>query len=412
LARARQNIFQLNPRRLIELSLIISFVEDSMFLNGIKGISFIDDCLFLIYIIYNLKQTRFKLIDLGILLIFIGVFLSSAIINNSSILQSTIFIRQFLPLIYYLFIFKIGSPTNKESILKMLKFFIILQTGFNFLHLLRIAVGFSPLIIDSFTGSFSNANVAGIVSVLALTALFVLERKHSKVLLSLGLINILISYSRTGYVCLIILSLFLYFNKEKYGINFSQKIKISIISGSLLVYYFVATMFFDPFTDLRSGIQTHFFSTNKTYSTFIKEDGRTTKDLTRVAMYMQAYNILQKGNIFVGNGPSSFSTGGAYRFGGNIYKSVLESKGTISVGSWLGIMVELGLISLFIIFFMLNKKLLYLSKKSKNKFYRIVENKIPLLQFICLIVIIISSLFLNNFEERALTYWLFYFSYA
>jgi len=352
------------------------------------------------------------MIDVGILIIFSCSFLFSALINNSSILHSIVFIRQFIPLLYYLFVFKIGKPINKESIIKMLKFFIILQTSFNLIHVLRIGVGVTSLSLDSFSGSFQNSNIAGIVSVLALIALFILEKKHSKVLLSFGLINILVSYSRTGYVCLIILFFFLYFNKKRYGINFPQKIWISIIAASLVIYFFIATVLFDPFTDLRSGIQTHFFHTDETYSSFVRDDGRITKDLTRVAMYMQAFNLLQKGNILVGSGPSSFATGGAYRLSGKLYKSTLTSQGTVSVGSWIGIMVELGLISLSIILFMIIKKLLYLSKRSKNKFNSLVENKAPLLQIICLLTIIISSLFLNNIEERALTYWLFYCSYA
>ena len=407
-----KNLFTFRPQRLIELSLIISFLEDSILFYDIRSFSFIDDFLFLIYILYNIKNSQFKMIDVGILIIFSCSFLFSALINNSSILHSIVFIRQFIPLLYYLFVFKIGKPINKESIIKMLKFFIILQTSFNLIHVLRIGVGVTSLSLDSFSGSFQNSNIAGIVSVLALIALFILEKKHSKVLLSFGLINILVSYSRTGYVCLIILFFFLYFNKKRYGINFPQKIWISIIAASLVIYFFIATVLFDPFTDLRSGIQTHFFHTDETYSSFVRDDGRITKDLTRVAMYMQAFNLLQKGNILVGSGPSSFATGGAYRLSGKLYKSTLTSQGTVSVGSWIGIMVELGLISLSIILFMIIKKLLYLSKRSKNKFNSLVENKAPLLQIICLLTIIISSLFLNNIEERALTYWLFYCSYA
>ena len=198
----------------------------------------------------------------------------------------------------------------------------------------------------------------------------------------------------------------------RYGINFSKKTWVSAIIGLLLVYSFIATLLFDPFQDLKSGIQTHFFNTRDTYSFFVREGGQTTRDLTRVAMYRQAYNLLQKGNVFVGNGPSSFSTGGAYRLGSNLYENILYTEGTISVGSWLGIIVELGLISLIIILFMLSKKLLYLSKKSETKLNKLSENRKPLLQIVCLITIIISSLFLNNFEERALIYWLYYFSYA
>jgi len=178
------------------------------------------------------------------------------------------------------------------------------------------------------------------------------------------------------------------------------------------MYTIISIVLFDPFNDLRSGFQTHFFNKSNTYSSIVVEGENTARDLTRVAMYLQAYELLQKGNYLIGNGPSSFSTGGAYRLDGVLYRKLLDKEGTISVGSWLGIIVELGLISLFIILFMLSKKILYLSKKSKSKFNKLVENKSHILQIVCLFTIIISSLFLNNFEERALTYWLFYFSYA
>jgi hypothetical protein len=412
LINKNRNLFTFSPKRLIELSLVITFLEDSILFDGIKSFSVFDDFLFIIFIIYNLKYSKFKMMDLGLLIIFSCSFLFSALINNSSILHSIVFIRQFIPLLYYLFVFKISNPIDKTSIIKMLKFFIILQTSFNLIHVLRIGAGVTSLSLDSFTGSFQNSNIAGVVSTLLLISVFILENKRSKLLLSFGLINILISYSRNGYVCLIIILFFLYFNREKYGIKISQRIWVGAIAGLLFVYVFIATVLFDPIKDLRSGIQTHFFHTEETYSNMLGEDGKVYKDLTRVAMYMQAFNLLQKGNILVGSGPSSFATGGAYRLSGKLYKSTLKSQGTVSAGSWLGVMVELGLFSFCIIFFMLTKKLLYLSKKSKNKLNKLAENRTPLLQIICLIIIIISSLFLNNFEERALTYWLFYFSYA
>jgi len=402
----------ITAKKIIELSLIISFLEDSILFYGIRSFSYIDDFLFLAYILHYLKNSKFKMIDVSIFIIFSCSFVFSALKNNSSILHSIVFIRQFIPLLYYLFVFKIGKPINKESILKMLKLFIILQTVFNFIHAFQIFAGFTSLSLDSFTGSFQNSNIAGVASVFVLVSIFIIQNKHSYMLLSFGLINILISYSRTGYVCLIILFIFLYFNKKKYGIHFPKRILISSFTGLLLIYTIISTVLFDPFNDLRSGFQTHFFNTNNTYSSYTMEGGKTTKDLTRIAMYLNAYDLLQKGNNLIGNGPSSFSTGGAYRLGGALYTKALESDGTISVGSWIGIMVELGLISLSIILFMIIKKLLYLSKRSKNKFNSLVENKAPLLQIICLLTIIISSLFLNNIEERALTYWLFYCSYA